>query len=369
MLVLLFLHKKEELQHTQELEKLAKEYRKERLVEEKHLDALFLSVRSILSEEIPGIICWGDSLTAGAGGNGIKYPLVLQSLLQTEICDTFSLEKVVSSKHSSLLSMKDYTLKAPEVLNMGVGGESTSTILGRNGAIPFVTSKAFTIPTSCEAVPIEFKSRNGYNVAPLRQGDAGVNPVKISGIEGTLSYISEDSSYYFTRKESGSSITVPCGSIIKTSGSTTGLNYLTVIFIGQNGGYSDIAELISQQRAILQHQEDHRERYIIVGLHTGTADSRAELEAAMLAEYGDKYINLREYMSTKALEDAGLEPTWEDIIMMEAGMTPSSLLVEDGLHFNATAYELIGNLIFDRMDTLGYFDVIKKAIIDAGSTY
>lgn len=143
-----------------------------------------------------------------------------------------------------------------------------------------------------------------------------------------------------------------------------GLDYLPVIFIGQNGGYRDIAEFIEQQRAIINHQAANQERYIIVGLHTGTAESRAELESVMEAEYGAKYINLRKYMSTVAMKDAGLIPTAEDNEMMLEGKTPSSLLAKDGLHFNATAYSLIGKLIYERMDELGYFAEVQEAIQD-----
>ena len=150
--------------------------------------------------------------------------------------------------------------------------------------------------------------------------------------------------------------------------------YLLLIWalvIGQNGGYDDIDDLIAQQRAIIEHQsgnpvnEDGSAQFIIVGLHTGTADSRAELEVAMEAEYGDQYINLREYMSTQGLADAGLTATDEDKDMMADGMTPASLMVSDKLNFNADGYKLIGNLIYNRMDELGYFNEVREAISEA----
>lgn len=81
----------------------------------------------------------------------------------------------------------------------------------------------------------------------------------------------------------------------------------------------------------------------------------------MYAEYGEHYINLREYMGTQGLADAGLKATEEDMQMMEIGMTPASLLV-DGVHFNAGGYELIGKLIYTRMEELGYFSECREAI-------
>lgn len=56
---------------------------------------------------------------------------------------------------------------------------------------------------------------------------------------------------------------------------------------------------------MINHQTANQDRYIIVGLHTLTATERAGLESAMIAEYRDKYINLREYMSSQqAVNDA-----------------------------------------------------------------
>jgi lysophospholipase L1-like esterase len=98
---------------------------------------------------------------------------------------------------------------------------------------------------------------------------------------------------------------------------------------------------------------------------TGTAAERSGLEKAMQAEYGDQYINLREYMSTSGLQDAGIEATDEDKEMMAEGMTPSSLL-SDTVHFTEDGYKLIGNLIYERMDELGDFDEIKADLEEAG---
>ena len=61
----------------------------------------------------PNITCWGDSMTAGAGGGGTTYPAVLQSLL----------------------TAAGYT---STVFNRGVGGENAPTICARAGGNPFI---------------------------------------------------------------------------------------------------------------------------------------------------------------------------------------------------------------------------------------
>ena len=297
-------------------------------------------IHSTENARLPGIVCWGDSLTYGAHGGGVTYPLTLEAMIRENL---------------------DLPYPVP-VINMGVGGETSITILGRNGAIPYILSEALTIPADCIPVDVCYASKEGQKVAPLRQGAAGVNPVVIGGVEGTLSitqetHVSKDFSYQFTRNTPGEAKTIPAGTVIVTDAASKYLNYLPVVYIGQNGGYTDFADLIHQQRAIIGHQTANRDCFVIVGLHTGTAESRGPLEKAMLEEYGDKYINLRQYMSTDAMTDAGLEPTEEDRKLMAQGSTPYSLMVADRGHFNSIGYALIGKLIYRTMARLGYFDI------------
>jgi hypothetical protein len=341
---------------------------------ENKISTAYDKISSDFATYLPGIVCWGDSLTVGAGGDGTNYPKVLKSLIDENLVDKFDAYALANAYGAAYLDTNIYSLDSVTVVNEGVGGETTNTILGRNGAVPFVLDGKLTIPSGTSPVVITFRSENGKSVAPLRQGGAGVNPVTIAGIEGTLSieqesYISKDYTYYFTRSEAGDEVTVDEGTEINTSASSENLDYIPVVFIGQNGGYDDIDDLIAQQRAIINHQtlsEENQGKFIIVGLHTGTAQDRSELEAAMLDEYGDQYINLREYMSTSGLEDAGIEATEEDKEMMKDGMTPTSLMVNDKLHFNSYGYELIGNLIYQKMDELGYFDEIKEDLAEDG---
>lgn len=319
----------------------------------------------IISQYMPGIVCWGDSLTAGAGGDGVTYPKVLKALIQENICEPYDVRSVFDSKYAYLVDPEDYSVDVP-VINMGVGGEITLAIAARNGAIPLAVSELLTIPEDKTPVEIHYTLEGGQNIPLLRQGNAGVNPVKIGGIEGTLSIVQEswsskEYSYYFTRSVPGETKQIEPGTEIVTAASSQYLDYITVIFMGQNGGYADIQDLIRQQRAIIDHQTANQNRFIIVGLHTGNRETRRELEEAMQEEYGDQYINLREYMATKALKDAGLEPTAQDRALMEQGATPESLL-SDTVHFNAAGYDLIGKLVYNTMDELGYFKEIRQAL-------
>jgi lysophospholipase L1-like esterase len=299
-------------------------------------------IKERIVESFPGIICWGDSLTAGAHGNGTTYPKVLEALIAKNVYPNI------------------------QVTNCGIGGENTNTIIGRAGSVPYIISTSFTIPSDTTQVKIKFASSNGSSVAPLRQGDCGVNPVIINGISGQIkieqeSSTSKEFSYFFSRSSPGKVVDVEVGTEIITSGSLLYNNYIPVIFIGQNGGWNGIDDLISQQNSIVNSQKKIQDKYLILGLSSGDAIGRTDLEKAMLSYYGDKYINLRKYLSSDGIVDAGLKPTDQDIEAMKIGSVPPSLL-SDSVHLNSSGYSLVGKLVFERMVKLGYFDDVVEII-------
>lgn len=323
-------------------------------------------VKEAYQSDVPGIICWGDNLASGNGEESTAYPQIIHDLLEENITSAFDINDIIQEEYSFLASTIVTDISTPDVLNLGVFGEDTVTILGRNGAVPYVISENFTVPAEEEPVEIMFRSKGGEAVAPLLRGYGGINYASIGGVVGTLvadSPTSDDKehSYFFTRKESGEAVEVPAGTEILTGISDKFLDYIVVISMGQNGGWSTAAELISQQKAILSHQTENADKYIIVGIPTGTTESQAGLEAAMEKEYGRKFINLRQYMCTDGLADAGIKPTAQDQEAIKKGVVPPSLF-PDNANFTVKGNELIGKLIYSRMDELGYFDEVKGVI-------
>lgn len=284
---------------------------------------------------------------SGAGGAGVTYPLILEEKLRSE------------------------RIYIP-VANMGVGGENTITIAGRAGAIPFRTN-AFTIPPEAEPTKISFQEEEGKEVriADPKQGDAGLNPCVIQGIEGNLSAERLENGelvHYFMRKEAGNSVEVSEGTKIETWAQTAFKDYIFVVFMGENGGFSSPKELVEQQKAILSLQEKEKGKYIVIGISSGSREERKELETVMEEAFGEHYINIREYLSTQGVYDAGIEPSNEDLEKMKKGIIPSCLLT-DHVHFNAKGYRLIGNLLYERMEKLGYFNQLEEIVEEYGSIY
>lgn len=97
---------------------------------------------SAVAQYLPGIVCWGDSLTAGSSGN-VSYPFTLQRYIDTYICDIYDLRYSFENLESyTTVDWNDYEISIP-VVNMGAGKESCATILGRAGVTPYVVKQNF----------------------------------------------------------------------------------------------------------------------------------------------------------------------------------------------------------------------------------
>ena len=330
---------------------------------EKYIEKLCTSAENLITEKIPGIVCWGDSLTAGMGALKVNYPMQLSSLISRNFTEAFNLSNKIKEDYKYLVNKFDHTLEV-SVVNMGAVGDTTNATLGRAGVVPFVLAEDITIPVGRTKVQIKLQNENGSEVAPMRYTNLGMETVTIAGVEGEIeisqsSYTSANYAYYFTRSEEGSSTDVPAGTIVKTSGSEAYSDHIPIIFIGATGGWETAYELVMENRGmVLGHN-----KYIIIGLPTGTASSRKNLEEAMVKEFGDNYINLREYLSTDGLTDANITPTEEDLACMAEGTVPSSLRAEsDNGHLNDIGYTLLANLVYERMEELGYFDEVRDAL-------
>ncbi|MCR5179406.1 MAG: hypothetical protein K6C95_10540 [Lachnospiraceae bacterium] len=342
-------------------------------------------VQQAIHEAMPGMDCWGDSITEGFLGNGETWPKTLSELLDKSLIDPIREATGYSG------------LKCPEVRNMGVSTETVPEITGRRGAVPFVLTKDVTIPADKTEVEIRFASSDrGQTTKPLRYGDGsygdnGINPVTIAGIRGTLSRYfdpSIDSSrYLFERLEAGDAVDVHKGEEVTTCAGLNGEDLLTdtsqagaaaaspspdyrsdfcVVMMGANGGYKDAGDLGDQFEKMAKMQGN--DSFLLIGMGCTPEDSGllTEKEEAYLTDrFGDRFISLQAWMSEHGVEyankyfNAGLDISDRDQERIDKGYTPYCLLNEDGLHYTPTGYKVIGYMIFDEMDKRGYFDDLK----------
>lgn len=290
----------------------------------------------------PYITCWGDSLTSGGGW-------------------TNQLEN----------------LSGLPVYNGGTGGEDSRTILARQGGDVMLVDN-LTIPGDVKPVVIADRCLDGgiatalgHKVTPLLQSGAHFNPCFIGDVKGILEWKGSGHSditgfWQFTRLEKGIDILIDKPTPLRTD---FDLNknkpYLQVIFMGQNGGYSDLSELIIQHKKIINHSK--AQNTIVLGLSSGTFKQRIDYENTMRGEFGKYFISLREYLSTPiyaldnstilscyGLQDAGLIPTQKDLGDIALGKVPMQLL-SDSVHYTNSTKTVIGNLIYKKCKELNIF--------------
>lgn len=276
------------------------------------------------------VVCWGDSLTAQGG-----WTTTLQDL------------------------------SGIPVLNAGTGGENTNCIMARQGADVMIVND-ITIPADTSPIVLasrangeSLKTQFGRSVMPLLQGGSShVNPVKIGDVLGNLawtgsSYSDTTGTWTFTRKEAGEAVTINRPTAMTTAyDREKNAPWLMVVFMGQNDGNFDNETLIRKHKQMIQHSD--AKNVVVLGLSSGTAESRAAYETAMRDEFGRYFISLREYLSKYGLEDAGLTPTADDTAAMEIGQVPPQLLA-DTVHYTTACRTVIGNMLYKKCCELGIF--------------
>lgn len=327
-----------------------------------------------LAQYLPGIVCWGDSLTAGSSGN-VSYPLTLQKYINAYLCDIYDLRYSVDNPESyARVDWEDYKISIP-VVNLGAGQEDSTTILGRSGVVPYVVASDLVIPAGTESVPVSIMSENGKTVAPLTAGNAGVNPVTIAGVEGTLTRTANAQgwsqySYQFTRLEEGAETPVAKGTEIVTACTEEYRDYVHIVWLGTYGEFTNPETLVAETEALLSRQTENSDRYLVIGpcTYKGSWDplqtySMDAIDSAMLQAFGNRYINLRKYLIEDGLRDAGITATKNDTTNISQGKVPDSFRSNAGAaDLNGVAYELLGKLVYERMELLGYFDEVREEL-------
>lgn len=337
------------------------------------------------------IRAWGDSLTSGAGGNILRYKdIVLTSLTSKGYgVSAELLRREGSTPYPRVIEKLLNDNEKYTIFNQGVGGESINTIISRNGAIPAIFNQDVLLPTNTTDLilvgnrntnPLK-SSYDESNITPLIQGNGGntVNPMFIEGQECTLSYNSVESNYYLKRNKAGLATTIKRGTPIIMNGSNIARNTdIAVIWCFQNGGYTSNEDLIYKLNRLIDNIST--DKYVIIGLHTGTESSRALMESELSKTYGQKFFNWRRYVSQHALYEWGITPTTDadftadqlangvksDVYQMSIGALPSSFwssiygadgaTTNDFIHITSACYIILGYKLVELFSNLGYIN-------------
>ncbi|WNM65945.1 hypothetical protein SEA_BIRTHDAYBOY_4 [Gordonia phage BirthdayBoy] len=280
-------------------------------------DQILASVQAQLTSG-PAFVFWGDSMTAGAGGNGTSITTVLQSLVPTAT-----------------------------IYNRGVGGENSVTITCRSGAVPLMLTVAGNEIPASGAVNITLQPIDGVTPQPLLQGGvAAWNSVTVAGVAGAISL--DSGQYKFTRATAGTAVSVPLPVPALVNEAAAMRAAINVIWIGQNGPSDDRA--LGDVDAIIQEMTAATKRFIVMSKPTSTdaLDTRYQLK------YGRRFISPRKFLVQHGLSLAGITPTTQDTADIAAGTVPSSLRV-DSVHWTAAGYTAFAqHCLYPRLKEFGW---------------
>lgn len=259
------------------------------------------------------------------------------------------------------------------VRNWGVGGEPISSIMLRMGATSLVYPNSFELPKDGTEVEVARKtgetgfkcSFNNTEVSLLLQGNNSmVNPCFVEGYECTLTRKSIDlrqptylsSNSYWTlklNKQTDRNIQVSKhSSLLCNTAKQIANGYARIIWMGTNGDYNNnLQELVNANK--LAVESSVTKRVIVIGLHLLSKENGESYEEMMYKEFGNRFFNIRQYCVTNLIYDAGITPTEQDLVDMENGICPQSLMI-DGIHFNPQSNDAIGTKIYNLMVSLGY---------------
>lgn len=213
------------------------------------------------------ICCWGDSLTQSQIGEGVKGKV----------------KKLINLNKSYPMQLQGMIGDEYEVVNCGVRGENTLTIMARQGAYPMRLAhdvivfdddnKKYPIYIGNNDISAFVSSYNQKVVTPLlqvgyKEGSCRrVNPVVINGKEYTLASQSTnwtikkgfqfEYNYTIERNEKINRTDMLRKGSIVTTAAMRHLRgaYANVFFIGQNGGFSDAKELIGQLKSMIRYSK------------------------------------------------------------------------------------------------------------------
>lgn len=265
------------------------------------------------------LVCWGDSLTVGSGGDGTNYLTVINQVFP---------------------NAKTY--------NGGVGGDTAAMV-------------GFSAGAGCLIIPAGVDPSEEFT--PDKYNDLVDIPRAIPPAAANFNYFNVDVEGVSYPAYKDTTSTLHLGNL------TTVKNYprnmrisnivkgnVTIIWAGTNGTrtYEFIYPKIDNIIASLPNQN-----YIVCGLCTDGANIESVNEQ-LAARYGQKFLDIKSYILEYGLTVAEITPTQQDLADIAANHCPTSLMDEGSrIHFNADGYTVIGKLMVDKLRGLGY-DIYLK---------
>ena len=284
-----------------------------------------------------GIMCWGDSLTAGYTARPeAAYPYLLNQWLKEDGIDC-------------------------EVVNMGATGEDSRAIAARAGGIKMYSRDALLLPSDASAQDVELVDETGHGIRIQLYDSVGINPCTVPDSEGNPVEVEIKNTEIYTGYgryiirpyNLGPNLELPAMTQIKPQGADLHPDYLPIIFAGNNKGFEDLNEYISQIDSII-NDKDYKHIYIVIGITMPGVVDFDEYDKVMEAAYGNHYLNFRKYLAEYDYTEFGYYPNESDRNCYLHGDYSPWMLASDGEHFSELNYSLLAKAVYEKIYELGY---------------
>ena len=292
--------------------------REERRAKDKRIAEILDVTKAVSEKEIPGIVVWGDEYAAC--GKSSSVPDSLSKIINHDLFGD------INTLLNSSASLSSYSMNI-NVVNNGIQGETLYTMAARIGAYPTLTAEEYKLPADTSGVKMDFKTTGDQPVQFVSQNHADVGGVTLGDEKGTMSIKKNGQNgyyYYFSKNKPSEAKTVKAGTRLYTEGEEACRDDLLIMFFGRDD-YDSVKELVSIQRAVAEHQNENRRKYIAVS----QTEEGSELDKAMKKEFGEHYLRIDPY------ENTGKE------------------------------YNNVAQAIYDKFVALGYADEVKKSVDSA----
>lgn len=275
------------------------------------------------------ITFWGDSMTAGVGGEGI------------------TISKVVSTQLNR------------NTFNFGVGGLSSESIAILQGGLPFIVKIDNNLMPSFGDVPI-----TEYNILPFNNQTNQSRIGYLSDIKGELIRVNNTDNFIFRRSDSGDPINVGNSTPFLFEDAISHTKDIVVIWSGRNDPRtnSQIQNIKNNIQSMVDYLSNNQQFVIVSvcngdsvneGVGTAAHSNIVLLNNTLRSSFENNFLDLRKYMVEQAIYDSGIIPTQQDICDMNSDCIPTSLR-SDGVHFNAKGYEMAGRYIAKFIEEKGW---------------
>jgi hypothetical protein len=306
-----------------------------------------------------------------------------------------SIASSIGSMLSSVSPIDSYTVR-----NRAVGGETTLDTLARLNVYPFLV-QPFTIPATTTNVIVNLSSSFGRSqtinntTGQVTQdyGSPSINPYgsvncSINGIKGTLIFKrgGDNINHYFRRDVAGSSIVL---NKVNEVFIDVDRKMIPVVFMGTNGGwdvdfawpanginatFEDADNLVNYYKKIEEHIKTVTNDYLFLGYYlTAFSDQKIQTDynlwwnyylGKMQETFGNKFLNIKQYLRTYGWKDCGYTLTQTDIDAINFGKVPNVVL-GDGTHLTGKASACVANEVIKRLYINGV--ISSYTLIDVNS--